>query len=94
LLGVFAVSITNPSDGVVLNRNAGGMLGLGLVGLGIAGLQLGRAWRGGSGEYFEVREDGIVHATARRVRGWGWDEVTAVTLAGATAPGRTGCRGR
>jgi hypothetical protein len=56
------------------------MLGLGLVGLVIAARQLSRARRGGSGEYFEVREDGIVHANARQVRGWGWDEVTAVTI--------------
>jgi hypothetical protein len=81
VLGVVAVSVTNPSDGVALNRNTGGMLGLGLVGLVIAGLQLSRARRGGPDEYFEVREDGVVHATARRVRGWGWDEVTAMTLA-------------
>ena len=81
VLGVFAVSVTNPGDGVALNRNAGAVIGLGLVGLVIAGRQLSRAWRGGSDEYFEVRDDGIVHSTARKVRGWGWDEVASVTLA-------------
>jgi len=81
VLGVFMVSTVDPSAGYALNRNAGAMLGLGIVGLVIAAVQLGRAWRGGSDEYFEVREDGIVHANARQVRGWSWDNVTAITFA-------------
>ncbi|MEV5721803.1 hypothetical protein AB0L41_48805 [Amycolatopsis mediterranei] len=80
VLGTYLVIITDPSAGFVLNRNAGAMLGLGLVGLALAARQLTRAWRGGSGEYYEVREDGILHANARQVRGWRWDDVTKVTL--------------
>ena len=79
--GVYLVIITDPSAGVVLNRNAGAVLGLGIVGLVIAARQLLRAWRGGADEYFEVREEGIVYADARQVRGWSWDNVTAMTLA-------------
>lgn len=81
VLGVFLVSTVDPGDGYALNRNAGAVLGLGIVGLVIAAVQLGRALRGGSDEYFEVREGGIVHADARQVRGWSCDNVTAITLA-------------
>lgn len=80
-LGVFMVSVTDSSAGVIAQRNAGATLALGLVGLVIGAVQLSRASRGGRDEYFEVREEGIVHANALGVCGWGWDEITAITLA-------------
>ena len=80
-LGVILVSVTDSSAGVIAQRNAGATLALGLVGLVIGAFQLSRASRGGPDEYFEVREEGIVHANALGVCGWGWDEITAITLA-------------
>lgn len=79
-LGVLLVSVTDSSDGAVAQRNAGAVLAIGLVGLVIGALQLNRASRGGRDEYFEVREEGIVHANAFGVGGWSWDEITAITL--------------
>lgn len=49
--------------------------GVGLLG-GTALLVL--AFWGGFGEYFEVRENGLVHGSSWRARGWPWASVRAV----------------
>lgn len=79
--GVFLFGITDPSDGYGPNKTVGVALGVGLCGLVLGVRQLSKAWRGGSDEYFEVREEGLVHATANQIRAWNWDAVTNVTIA-------------
>jgi hypothetical protein len=81
VLGAFDFAITDPSDGVGPNKTVGVVIGVGLCGLAIAAVQLSRAWRGGSDEYFEVREHGLIHADARQIRGWQWEAVTNVNIA-------------
>jgi hypothetical protein len=79
-LGWFLFTITDPADGVGPNRTVGAWIALGLCGLVIGAVQLSKAWRGGSDEYFEVREHGLLHANARQIRAWQWDAVTKVTI--------------
>ncbi|MFJ8628486.1 hypothetical protein ACIRD3_37385 [Kitasatospora sp. NPDC093550] len=62
-------------------QGLGVALGLGACGLGIGLTQAVRALRGGAGEYFEVREYGLVHGNARGHQGmWAWDQVSAITV--------------
>ena len=63
-----------PSDG----RVRGTVLGIGVCALMIAAWYLFRALRDGRGEYFEVRERGLVHGTARRVEAWRWSDIDGV----------------
>ncbi|TDC48927.1 hypothetical protein E1212_19560 [Jiangella ureilytica] len=44
------------------------------------GRLLARALRAGTGEYVEVREDGLVHATAAGVVAWPWDAFASVRV--------------
>ncbi|WP_030239867.1 hypothetical protein [Streptomyces sp. NRRL S-350] len=70
-------------------RGLGVILGLGVCGLGIGLTQAVRALRGGAGEYFEVRENGLVHGNARGRRvSWAWSQVVSVTI-----PTRRGAAG-
>ncbi|HEY0496601.1 MAG TPA: hypothetical protein VGD48_12730 [Kutzneria sp.] len=80
VLGVYLFVNVDYTVSYAINRNVGVTLGIGLVGLWMAAVSLGRAIRGGSDEYFEVREHGIVHATARQVRGWTWDSIDDVVI--------------
>lgn len=80
VLGVYLFVNVDDTVSYAANRTVGAAIGVGLVGLWIAAVSLGRAFRGGSDEYFEVRQHGIVHATARQVRGWTWDSITDVVI--------------
>jgi hypothetical protein len=80
VLGGYLFVTVDDTVSYAINRNVGVTLGIGLVGLVIAAFSLGRALRGGSDEYFEVREHGLVHATARQVRGWTWDSVDDLVI--------------
>ncbi|GAA4533984.1 hypothetical protein [Amycolatopsis samaneae] len=66
-------------------RVIGVLLGLTLVAAIIAVTQTARAVRGGRDEFVEVREHGLVHAGRRRLAGWSWDRVTAITVKGGEA---------
>jgi hypothetical protein len=74
--------IPHPADGSPGSGSAskvfGTVLGLGTVALMIATWYLWRALRGGRGEYFEVRERGLVHGTAHRVEVWQWSDIAGV----------------
>ncbi|MFE0020241.1 hypothetical protein [Amycolatopsis sp. NPDC059021] len=63
----------------------GVLLGLTLVAAIITVSQATRALRGGRDEFVEVREHGVVHAGRRRLAGWSWDRVTAITVKGGEA---------
>lgn len=78
--GVLLLITVDDTVSYAANRTIGVAVGIGLVGLVIAAMSLSRAIRGGSDEYFEVREHGIVHATARQVRGWTWDSISDVVI--------------
>ncbi|MFC0546138.1 hypothetical protein [Kutzneria chonburiensis] len=80
VLGGYLFVTVDDTVSYALNRNVGVTLGIGLVGLWIAAISLGRALRGGSDEYFEVRQHGLVHATARQVRGWTWDSIDDLVI--------------
>ncbi|MFD8598189.1 hypothetical protein ACFV1L_24615 [Kitasatospora sp. NPDC059646] len=60
-------------------RAIGLVIGLSLGALYIAATQAWRAVRGGSGEYFEVRERGLVHGSRRGEAGWEWSRVVSIT---------------
>ncbi|MFD8786454.1 hypothetical protein [Kitasatospora sp. NPDC059599] len=78
-LGLWALLQDDGSSGG--GKGLGVILGLGVSGLGIGLTQALRALRGGSGEYFEVREYGLVHGNARGRKGsWTWAQITAVTV--------------
>ncbi|MFB7911345.1 hypothetical protein ACFC1T_33420 [Kitasatospora sp. NPDC056076] len=63
-------------------RAIGLVIGLSLGALYVAVTQAWRAVRGGSGEYFEVRERGIVHGSRRGAVGWEWSRIVSVTIPG------------
>lgn len=65
----------------VYSRVVGAVLGVTLVGLYIGIAQLAALRRGGTREYFEVREHGLVHAGRREISGWSWDKITRITIA-------------
>ncbi|SFW61435.1 hypothetical protein [Amycolatopsis australiensis] len=78
-LGWWALS--GGSDGSRAHaRLVGVVLGITLVGLVIGARQVVALVRGGSTEYFEVREHGLVHASRREISGWSWDKVTRITI--------------
>jgi hypothetical protein len=52
--------------------------GLGNAALMIAAWNLWRGIRGGRGEFFEVREQGVVHGRARGVEVWRWSDIAEV----------------
>lgn len=64
------------------NRAIGLLLGLSLGAVGVAVTQVLRALRGEPGEYFEVRERGLVHGSRRGATGWTWDQVTTLHVEG------------
>lgn len=79
-LGLWILLRSGDSGG----RALGIVIGLGLSGLWLGTTQTVRALRGGAGEYFEVRENGLVHGNARGVKGsWAWSRITTIT----TRPG-------
>jgi hypothetical protein len=80
VLGVYLFVNVDDTVSYAANRTIGVGIGIGLVGLWIAAVSLGRAFRGGSDEYFEVRQHGLVHATARQVRGWTWDSIDDLVI--------------
>ncbi|MPY55214.1 hypothetical protein [Streptomyces acidicola] len=80
-LGVWGVSATGDgSPGG--NKAIGLLLGLALGAVAIAVTQITRAVRGEPGEYFEVRQRGLVHGSRRGVAGWSWDRVTSLRVEG------------
>ncbi|MGW3267758.1 hypothetical protein [Streptomyces sp. NPDC001056] len=80
-LGVWGISATGEgSPGS--NRAIGLLLGLSLGAVGVAVTQILRALRGEPGEYFEVRERGLVHGSRRGAAGWTWDRVTTLHVEG------------
>ncbi|CAK7286356.1 hypothetical protein [Streptomyces misionensis] len=64
------------------NRAIGLLLGLALGAVWVAVTQIVRALRGEPGEYFEVRERGLVHGSLRGAAGWTWDRVTSLHVEG------------
>lgn len=78
-LGVWSLLLDGGASGG--RKAVGSALGFGLCGLAIGLTQALRALRGGSGEYFEVRGNGLVHGNAagRRVS-WTWERITAITV--------------
>lgn len=64
------------------NRAIGLLIGLALGAVWIASVQIWRALRGAPGEYFEVRELGLVHGSRRGADGWTWDRVTDLHIEG------------
>ncbi|MFD7493023.1 hypothetical protein ACFV8T_11475 [Streptomyces sp. NPDC059832] len=80
-LGVWSLSATGEgSPGS--NKAIGLLLGLALGATGIAVNQIVRAVRGEPGEYFEVREGGLVHGSRRGSAGWSWNRVTSLHVDG------------
>ncbi|MEU2225567.1 hypothetical protein [Streptomyces sp. NPDC018347] len=69
------------------NRASGLLLGLALGTVAIAVTQAARALRGERGEYFEVRQDGLVHGSQRGVAGWSWNRVTSLHVDGDAVNG-------
>ncbi|MGW3498900.1 hypothetical protein [Streptomyces sp. NPDC001020] len=64
------------------NKAIGLLLGLALGAIVIAATQIARALRGERGEYFEVRQGGLVHGSRRGAAGWAWDRVTSLHVDG------------
>ncbi|MFJ9774326.1 hypothetical protein ACIRVF_24305 [Kitasatospora sp. NPDC101157] len=64
-------------------RAIGVVIGLSLGALYVAVTQAWRAVRGGSEEYFEVREHGLVHGSRRGATGWEWSRVVSITMPGS-----------
>lgn len=76
LWALFSVDDSRPGGG----RAIGLVIGLSLGALYIAVTQAWRAVRGGTGEYFEVRERGLVHGSRRGAAGWEWNQVVSITI--------------
>ncbi|MFD5464974.1 hypothetical protein ACFWIQ_19415 [Kitasatospora sp. NPDC127059] len=81
-LGVWAFGMDDGRSGG--GRAIGLVIGLSLGALYVAVTQAWRAVRGGAGEYFEVRERGIVHGSRRGAVGWEWSQVVSITMPGTT----------
>lgn len=64
------------------NKATGLLLGLALGAIAIATTQIARALRGERGEYFEVRQGGLVHGSQRSTAGWSWNRVTSLHVDG------------
>lgn len=80
-LGLWGLSTAGSSSGSAGGNKAIGVVtGLALVALYVAVTQTLRALRGGPGEYFEVRERGLVHGSRRGADGWTWDRVVSITI--------------
>ncbi|MEV7796929.1 hypothetical protein AB0O68_33960 [Streptomyces sp. NPDC087512] len=69
------------------NRAIGLLLGLALGAIAIAATQITRALRGERGEYFEVRQGGLVHGSQRGSTGWSWNRVTSLHVDGDAVNG-------
>ncbi|MFE7399300.1 hypothetical protein [Streptomyces sp. NPDC057557] len=79
-LGVWGVSATG--DGSAGSNRASLLLGLALGAVATAATQIARALRGEPGEYFEVRQGGLVHGSRRGAAGWSWNRVTSLHVDG------------
>ncbi|MFJ9842370.1 hypothetical protein ACIRYZ_18170 [Kitasatospora sp. NPDC101155] len=79
-LGLWGATAVGDDATVLAHRAVGVLIGLGLAGLYIAVTQALRVVRGGSAEYFEVRERGLVHGSRRGPTVFAWDRVTAITI--------------
>ncbi|MGW3075866.1 MULTISPECIES: hypothetical protein [unclassified Kitasatospora] len=79
-LGLWLLLRSGDSGG----RALGVLIGLGVSGLWLGAAQAVRALRGGRGEYFELRENGLTHGNAHGATGsWTWEQITTIT----TRPG-------
>ncbi|MFD7904085.1 hypothetical protein ACFV4F_14025 [Kitasatospora sp. NPDC059722] len=81
-LGLWALLLTVDDGRSRGGRVIGLVIGLSLGALYVAVTQAWRALRGGAGEYFEVRERGLVHGSRRGAVGWEWDQVVSITIPG------------
>ncbi|MFE7046383.1 hypothetical protein ACFU9X_45580 [Streptomyces atratus] len=79
-VGLWALSGTGDGESAGGRKMIGVLIGLGLSGLFIAVTQAVRAVRGGAGEYFEVREHGLLHGSRRGKASWPWDQIATVTI--------------
>ncbi len=77
-LGAWGVAAIGDSGAAGAYKAVGLLIGLALGALGVAVNQIVRAVRGVPGEYFEVREGGLVHGSRRGASGWAWDRVTSL----------------
>ncbi|MFY4723319.1 hypothetical protein [Streptomyces sp. LaBMicrA B280] len=80
-LGVWGLSAVDEGSAGA-SRAVGLLIGLALGAVWVAAVQIRRALRGAPGEYFEVRELGLVHGSRRGADGWTWDRVTALHVEG------------
>ncbi|MER6611425.1 hypothetical protein ABT282_37620 [Streptomyces sp. NPDC000927] len=85
-LGVWGWSATGEGS-AGSNKAIGLLLGLGLGAIAIAATQIARALRGERGEYFEVRQGGLVHGSQRGAAGWPWNRVTSLHIDGDAVNG-------
>ncbi|MGW1159668.1 hypothetical protein ACWD48_15895 [Streptomyces sp. NPDC002519] len=81
-LGVWGWSATGGEGSPGSNKAIGLLIGLALGAVAIAANQIARAVRVEPGEYFEVRQGGLVHGSRRRTAGWTWNRVTSLHVAG------------
>ncbi|MFJ2864415.1 hypothetical protein [Kitasatospora sp. NPDC087314] len=79
-LGLWGATSGGDDASAGANKAVGVLIGLGLAGFYLAATQALRAVRGGSAEYFEVREHGMVHGSRRGPTAFAWDRVTAITI--------------
>ncbi|MFF0629417.1 hypothetical protein [Streptomyces sp. NPDC004296] len=80
-LGVWGLSATGEGS-ARSNQAVGLLIGLALGAVWVAVTQIVRVLRGEPGEYFEVRERGLVHGSRRGAAGWTWDRVTSLHIEG------------
>ncbi|GAA4539672.1 hypothetical protein [Amycolatopsis samaneae] len=83
-VGVAAGALTLLLFLLPIDRALARLLGL-VLGLGIAFLIIGittlvKAFRGGRGERVDLHEHGIAYRTARGVRRWPWERITAIQV--------------
>ncbi|MFJ5119260.1 hypothetical protein [Kitasatospora sp. NPDC088548] len=79
-LGLWGMLATGDDASVGANKAVGILIGLGLAGVYIAVTQALRAVRGGSAEYFEVREHGLVHGSRQGPTVFAWDQVATIAI--------------